>query len=254
MLFKANKIEKNKKKEKPHHMEQKAFEEEEIIEDDVIPEIIAASEPHMALLFLLDTSGSMKQNGAIGQLNAGLNRFKMEVCENKQTKEILDVAIVEFNTKHAVIQEFVPVEYIKPVELTARGGTVMSPAIDTALEMVTERSKFYRRAGTEPYKPWVMLVSDGAPSDNIDDAAKKIKDMEDAGKLSFRSLGVGDFDSKVLHKLSGQKVMKLTDGTDFTDFFDWVNKSMRSVSQSSPGERPKAEKLSGNVVVDTDWD
>jgi uncharacterized protein YegL len=49
--------------------------------------------------------------------------------------------------------------------------------------------------------------------------------------------------------------MKL-DGTDFSSFFDWVNKSMRSVSQSSPGEKVKPVDLEGNVTVDrsTDWD
>ena len=78
--------------------------------------------------------------------------------------------------------------------------------------------------------------------------------MEDADLVSFRSLGVGEYDSKTLHILSGPKVIQL-EGTDFSSFFDWVNKSMRSVSQSSPGERPKAIDLEGNVTVDrnTDW-
>lgn len=73
--------------------------------------------------------------------------------------------------------------------------------------------------------------------------------------MSFRSLGVEGYDSKVLHDLSGPKVMKLT-GTDFSSFFNWVSKSMRSVSQSSPHEKPESVDLEGNVTVDrsTDWD
>lgn len=218
------------------------------------PAIINANEPHMALVFLLDTSGSMGGE-PIDALNRGLNRFKIEVCENKQTKDILDVAIVEFNTNHQVVQEFVPVEYMDEVNLVANGGTVMSPAIKKALEMVNERSRFYRRSGSEPYKPWVILISDGAPTDDINVVAQEIKVMEEAGKVSFRSLGVEGYDPKALHMLSGPKVMKL-DGTDFSSFFDWVNKSMRSVSQSSPGEKPQAVDLEGNVTVDrsTDWD
>ena len=219
-----------------------------------VPTIINASESHMALVFLLDTSGSMGGE-PIKQLNEGLNRFKVEVCENKQTRDILDVAIIEFNTTYRVVQEFVPVEYMEPVNLEATGVTVMTPPIEKALEMVNERSRFYRRSGSEPYKPWIILISDGAPNDanEISVVAQKIKTMEDDGKVSFRSLGVEGYDSQTLHTLSGPKVIKLL-GTDFSSFFDWVNKSMRSVSQSSPGEKPKAEKLSGNVVVDTDWD
>ena len=228
-------------------LEQRNFNEEP-------PAIINANEPHMALVFLLDTSASM--GGApIRNLNDGLNRFKLEVSENKQTRDILEVAIVEFNSNYQVVQEFVPVEYMDTVNLIATGGTTMSPAIRKALEMVNERSRFYRRSGSEPYKPWVILISDGAPGDDITDVAQEIKAMEENGKVSFRSLGVEGYDPKTLHQLSGPKVMKL-EGTDFSSFFKWINKSMRSVSQSSPGEKAKAVDLEGNVVVDrnTDWD
>jgi uncharacterized protein YegL len=138
-------------------------------------------------------------------------------------------------------------------DLKASGRTYMAPAIEKALDMVTERSRFYRRSGSEPYKPWVILISAGAPSDDITYIAQEIKDMEKNQKISFRSLGVGGYDARALHTLSGPKVMRLQ-GLDFTSFFDWVNKSVRAVSQSAPGERPAAEKLTGNVVVDTDWD
>jgi len=222
----------------------------------LVPMIVNANESHMALVFLLDTSGSMAGE-KIRNLNEGLNRFKTEVCKNEQTKNILDVAIIEFNSNHRIVQEFCPIEYMDNVNLNATGGTLMSPAIRKALEMVNERSRFYRKSGSEPYKPWVILISDGQPdsNDNINIVAEEIRAMESAGKVTFRSLGVIGYDPKTLHILSGEKVMKL-EGTNFTDFFDWVNKSMRSVSQSSPSERPKAIPLEGTVYVDrnTDWD
>jgi len=212
------------------------------------PTIINASESHMALLFLLDTSTSM-EGDPIRELNAGLNRFKAEVCKDKQTRDILDVAIVEFNSKHRIVQDFSPVEYMENVNLVADGGTCMAPAIETALDMVTERSRFYRKTGSVAYKPWIFLISDGAPTDNISSATQRIKEMEKDGKVSFRSLGVEGYDSEVLHKLCGDKVLKLN-GTDFASFFDWMNMSLRSVSESSPGEKPKAVRLLGNVTRD----
>ena len=241
--------------EEMENLEQRSFSE--------IPAIINPSEHHMALAFLLDTSGSMgyAQGGevaAITALNEGLNRFKAEVCQNPQTRDILDVAIIEFNSTFRIVQEFVPVEYMDEINLAAVGTTKMTPAIRQALEMVSDRSRFYRRSGTEPYKPWIIMISDGAPDadDDITIVAKEIREMESAGKVSFRSLGVQGYDAKTLHTLCDGKVMKL-EGTDFTSFFDWVNKSMRSVSQSSPGEKPKTERLTGNVVIDVqnpDWD
>lgn len=227
--------------------------EEEIMQrkfNDDVPTIVNASEPHMACVLLLDTSSSMGGE-PIAELNAGLNQFKSEVCEDKTTRDVLDIAIVEFNSSHRIVQEFVPIEYMEPVNLQANGGTVMSPAIQTAIDMVNERSKFYRSSGTEPYKPWIIMISDGGPQDDIGEIANVIRDMEENGKLKFFSLGVQGYDSQTLHRLSGPKVMKLK-GYNFSKFFDWVNKSMRSVSVSSPGEKPKGVPLPDDVDKDTD--
>ena len=219
---------------------------------DDLPKIVNANDPHMALAFLLDTSSSMSGD-PIRELNEGLNRFKVEVCKDPLTRGMLDVAIIEFNSTHSVVQEFGPVEYMEEVNLKATGGTYMAPAIEKALDMVDERSRFYKQSGTAPYKPWVILISDGAPSDDLSGAISRIKEMEKNGKVSFRSLGVEGYNSKVLHDLCGPKVIKLT-GYDFTEFFDWVNKSMRSVSVTSPHENPEAVDLGGQtVVVDTNW-
>ena len=218
------------------------------------PPIIHANKPHMALLLLLDTSISMRGD-PIRLLNEGVNRFKEEVSKDDTTRKVLDVAIIEFNTTHRIVQEFVPVQHMNPVNLTATGGTNMSPAIREALNMVDERSRFYGRHGTAPYRPWVYLISDGEPNDDISAVAQEIKDMEKRGKVSFRSLGVPGYDSDILHKLCGPKVLKL-DGVDFTEFFDWLNKSMRVMSQTEPGERAQPVQTEGNLSVDRnpDWD
>ena len=217
--------------------------------DESIPQIINANEPHMACLLLLDTSGSMS-GVPISELNNAINRFKTEVCKDKTTRDVLDIAVIGFNSRPTVIQEFVPIEYMEPLNMKADGGTNMVSAIETAINMITERSRFYRRSGSEPYKPWIIMISDGFGG-NVDTIAETIHTLESESKLNFFSLGVEGYDSQTLHKLSGKKVMKLS-GYDFTSFFDWVNKSMRSVSQSSPGEKPRGIELPQNIDKDTD--
>ena len=219
----------------------------------VVPSIVNSSEPHMACLLLVDTSGSMAASRAIDELNAGLNQFKEQVCQDKTTRDVLDVAVVAFNDTTRVVQDFVPVEYMEPVTLTAGGGTYMTPALRTAIDMVNQRARFYRHAGTEPYKPWIVMITDGMPLDSIDEVAAELHDLEEQEKLKIFSLGVDNYDPKALHKLCGPKVMKLR-GHDFSSFFDWVNKSMRSVSVSTPGERPMGVPLPESVDKDTsDW-
>lgn len=215
------------------------------------PRIVNANEPHMACLFLLDTSGSMAGIGEtrpIDELVSALNRFKTEVCEDPRTRDILDVAIVEFNTDVRVVQEFAPIEYMEQVSLEAYGGTNMTAGLRTAIDMVVERGRFYRRS-TQPYCPWIVMITDGYPSDSIDDIAEEVQMLDQQDKLRLWSLAVQGADTKLLNKLGHNKRVLALQGYDFTGFFDWVNKSMRSVSVSSPGEKPKGQKLPDNVGI-----
>ena len=171
----------------------------------------------------------------------------------QRTKGILDVAIVEFNSTVRVVQPFVPVQRMEPVMLTANGGTDMVGGLNLAIDMVTDRSRFYRTAGTEPYKPWIIMITDGYPSEPVDEIAMRIKTLDEQGKLRLWALGVEGFDKDVLLKLcDGKRVLRLK-GYDFSGFFDWANKSMRSVSVSSPGETPQAAPLSNDVEIIQDW-
>ena len=212
-----------------------------------VPQIVNANESHMALVFLVDTSGSMSGQ-PIDELNRGMNRFKDQVCKDEKTKGILDIAIIRFSTDWEVVQDFTPIEYMQPVSFEAEGSTYMAEALSKSIEMVNERSRFYRRSGTEPYKPWIVLISDGAPFDDIDAMSKEINDMVEMEKLAFWSLAVPGADTKVLHKLSGRRVLDLAD-YDFAGFFDWVSKSMRAVSVSSPGEKAKGQELPSTITI-----
>lgn len=231
-------------------MKQIDFSNNEFLE---APPIVNTSEPHMACLFLVDTSGSMGMNinGVIpiNELNNALNRFKEEVCRDSRTRDILDIAIIEFNNSTKVVQDFRPIEYMKPVELIARGQTYLLPAIREAVSKINERSRFYRRMGTEPYKPWIVLISDGEPFDSVEEMSAEISPMVDTGKLAFWALSVPGANNEVLHKLAGQRVLNLKD-YDFSGFFNWVNKSMRAVSQSSPGEKVKGQELPSTITID----
>jgi uncharacterized protein YegL len=212
--------------------------------------IEAPNEPHLALVFLLDTSGAMKGK-PIYQFYEALNRFKDKVCENKQTRDIIDVAIIEFNGTHKVVQEFAPIGYMERASFDANGAAIMVPAIKTALRMVRERSKYYCRCGFVSYTPWIILISGSAPSDDIAGVAREIKDMENDGKVSFRSFGVPGCDMATLRQLSGEKVLALNDA-DFASFFIWLAESMTSVSISSPDVQ--LYESGGPVDSESDWD
>ena len=222
----------------------------ESINNDEIPAIIDVSEPHMALLFLVDTSATMKGE-SIYQLTEGINSFIKDINQSDTgINKILDVAIIEFNSIFKVVQEFRPVKFSEPVGFTATSGVTMVPAIEKALEMIKERIRFYNLLGTASFKPWIILISATDPSDDISSVAQVVKDRETDGKLRFISLGVLEYNSNVLHNLSSPKVLKLN-GTDFSDFFHWLklNLDHMRIARASPNDKPWID-LIGNVSID----
>lgn len=231
---------------------------------DKAPPIVNANEHHMALLFLLDISESMgstsliTNSAPINELGKAIDRFKVEVCKDERTKGILDVAIVEYNNNYRIVQEFTPVEYIRPVEFEASGTTYLAKPLDLALDMVNERSRFYNKIiGVEPYKPWVVIITDGLAMDDEDSISpviKKANEMAEADKVAVWSLVAGDAANdpgslSLLHRICGKRVLKLQ-GYDFNGFLDWANKSMRAVSVSSPGEKVKGQPLPASITID----
>lgn len=232
--------------------------------DSNIPPILNASEHHMALLFLLDTSGNMSDRDPvtgvipINELNDAINRFKYEVCQDPHTKDVLDVAVMEYNEGFRIVQDFSPVEYLQPIKVKAKGNAYVCDALNAAVDMVSERSRFYRRSGAEPYKPWIVVITNGMTMDEaaaIDHTVARVNDQVNKNNVAVWTLMAGDMVSEninaswLFHQLCGKRVLKLS-GCDFTGFFDWTNKSMRAVSQSSPGEKIQAQRLPQTIEID----
>ena len=201
-----------------------------------------ARKPRMPLIFLLDTSGATAPY--INQLNTSLNRFKSEVCRDGQTQDILDVAVVQFNDSVNVLQDFLPVENMKPTRLIAGGSAYYSAPVRESVQMLRD----YLRNQPDYYKPWVILVSGSNPADDITAAAGEVQSMQGAGKLRFMSLGVQGYNAAALKQLTD--VVFRMDGTDFTSFFDWIKGCMWAIARTSPSEKPQLPPLEGNVYRD----
>mgnify|MGYP001322723285 CR=1 FL=1 len=218
-----------------------AFRQEEF------PTVLSPNESHIACLLLLDTSGSMVDE-PIKQLNMALNEFKETGCQDPLTRERVDIAIVEFNDSPKTRQEFVPFPDMKAIQLKAGGGTDMTSAFRAAIPMVKERTRILKKAGAQPYKPWIVLISDGFDK-NIEVISQEIAKQREEGKLHVIALGVEGYDSDTLHKLAPNCVIKLL-GYNFSEFFNWLWKSFAVISTSAPGQKVVGPQLSENLEID----
>jgi uncharacterized protein YegL len=176
-------------------------------------------------MLLLDTSGSMA-GMAMQQLNDGIQTLKNELMQDALATKRVEVAMVTFGPVH-LESNFTTVDNFYPKRLVADGDTPIGAAITMGIEMIAKRKQVYRENGVGYYKPWMILITDGAPTDNWARAAELIKEGELKG--SFEGANVD-----VLGKLSVRIPLKLK-GLMFREFFLWLSSSMKMVSSKNPG-------------------
>src|SRR5579863_5595966 len=129
-------------------------------------------EPRCPCVLLLDTSGSM-QGTPIKELNDGIRTFKQELLGDPLATKRVEVALITFGPV-SLESDFQTVPNFYPPQLTANGDTPMGSAITMGIELVTRRKQEYKRAGISYYKPWIILITDGAPTDTWADAARQV--------------------------------------------------------------------------------
>lgn len=203
-------------------------------------------EPRCPCLLLLDVSTSM--NGrAIQELNDGLASFREELVSDSLAMQRVDVGIVTFGPAQVHTPFTTAGAFIAPT-LHANGDTPIGEAIRLGLNMLEQRKAEYRNAGIVHYRPWVFMITDGAPTDEWMTAAAAIRESEASKKLAFFAVGVAGARMDILSQISVRQPLKL-DGMKFRELFQWLSASMKSVSQSTPGAEVALIAPSGWAAV-----
>ena len=191
-------------------------------------------EPRVPCVLLLDVSSSMSGE-RIAELNAGLGVYKEELMSDSLAAKRVEVAVVTFGGQVETVIDFTTAESFSPPTLVPNADTPMGAAINRAIEMVTDRKATYRTNGIAFYRPWIFLITDGAPTDEWRAAAERVKQGEKSKAFSFFAVGVEGADFSVLGQIATREPLKLK-GMRFRDLFQWLSNSQQSVSRSTPGD------------------
>jgi uncharacterized protein YegL len=200
-------------------------------------EFLENPENRCPVVLVLDTSASM-QGTPIEALNEGLAEFKFDVEQDALASLRVEVSLVTFGSLVQKKQDFVTIDDFTPPVLTAAGKTPMGEALQLALDSLEERKDLYRTNGVSYYKPWVFLITDGAPTDGVlwQQAVEKVHKQEKAQQLSFFAVGVEGADPDILNELmpEGRTPFFLKD-LKFKELFRWVSMSVKRVSMGKVG-------------------
>jgi uncharacterized protein YegL len=203
-------------------------------------------EPRCPCVLVLDVSGSM-DGPRLAELNAGLATFRDELSSDALAQKRVEVAIVTFGPTK-VEMPFTGASTFYPPTLVAQGDTPMGGAIAQALALVRDRKSDYKANGVSYYRPWVFLITDGAPTDDWSAAAAAVREGEASKAFAFFAIGVQGAKMEILSQLSVRTPMSLN-GLKFRELFSWLSSSLRSVSHSAPNTEVPLAAPSGWASV-----
>lgn len=196
------------------------------------------------VVLLLDTSSSMEGN-SIDELNRGLSVFVEELLGDETAKKSVEILIVEFGGYPRVDEKnnFVLAEDFSPRIMKANGRTPMGEAIKLGLEKIQEEKSFLRGNGVNLYRPWLVLITDGYPTDMQENDEKWQATRNAIGKAESEkhclcwAFGTKSAKFKALKDLFPEKrVLRLEEGS-FKDIFLFLSTSLSIITSSKPGDK-----------------
>ncbi len=207
-------------------------------------EFIENPEPRCPCVLLVDTSSEMGGK-AIKALNQGMIHFREELLTDDLAAKRVEVSVVAFGPTR-IESHFQNPEDFYPPKLKADGDAPLGEAIDLAIQLVGDRKETYKEAGVQYYRPWVILISDGRPTDDWETSAELIRGLENDGSLAFWTIGTQTADMDLLSLISIRDPLRL-DGMRFHDLFAWLGKSLQAVSYSRVDEEVELPSMASWV-------
>jgi len=195
--------------------------------------------PRCPVVLLLDVSGSMAGQ-PIAELNAGVRQFIAETQADEAASMSVELEIITISTEAKAVLPFTTMSAVTPPgSFVAGGKTSIGAALNLADKHLSARRELYRANGISSYKPFLILVSDGGPTDGWKAVAQNFRAKAERGGFTFIGVEVG---ARANHEKMCQIVpaepgpVKLK-GLRFKQFFRWLTDSLGRVSASTVAEQ-----------------
>jgi len=207
----------------------------------------------MPVLVLADTSGSMTVDGKIGVLNDAIRRMVDSLSRVDIPDCVITVAVVSFGDEEARMHlPMTPVRDLQWEALQASGRTPMGQAFELARLLLEDDTVVPRRS----YRPNLVLVSDGIPTDEWRSPLQRLDETEQARRALRFAVGVGaDMKLDVLRDFAGPlgEVVDVENVEMLIEFFKFVTTTVTATilqPVQSQAELPTFKDYPTNDVIE----
>ena len=205
----------------------------------------------LPVIVAVDKSGSMSADGKIDALNLALRDFINSV-KDEDTAVDIKIALFSFGGSNASCD--LPLTSVSEIDadkytFTAYGRTPMGQAFTMIKEMIEDRDIVSSRS----YKPTIVLLTDGIPTDDWKTPLQNLISEGRSSKAFRIAMGIGDDADKDMLSLFVSSPDLLVSGEsarDIKKFFRFVTMSVTSRMKSqTPDTLPTVEYPDDEIVL-----
>lgn len=204
-----------------------------------LKDFVQATPRPLPVIVLADVSGSMSVEGKIQALNQSLREMISTFASAEELRAEIHVCVIAFGGHAWVHLPLQPAQKVKWSDMQSDGGTPMGAALVLAADLIEDHQAIPSRA----YRPAVVLVSDGMPTDDWKVGLSRFQNEGRASKADRLALAIGgDADETMLAQFlpdAGQRVFHAEDARQIKSFFKFVTMTVTSRSRSAdPNQVP----------------
>lgn len=192
----------------------------------------------LPVILLLDTSGSMSGH-KITTLNQAVREMLDTFRKEGAQEHLIVVSVITFGGGAAIHTAPTAAAQVAWKDLQADGGTPMGEALEIAKKLIEDKQALLSSA----YRPAVVLVSDGQPTDEWQGPLNAFIKEGRSAKCDRMSMGIGsDVDESVLSAFiagTPHPLYRAANAGQLHEFFRRVTMSVSMrVSSKTPNEIP----------------
>ena len=203
---------------------------------------VAKAKP-LPVVLLLDVSSSMGGE-SIKKLNIAVKEMISDFASAEKNEVEILVSIITFGAEVLLHTPYTSAKDIDWKDLTVSGSTPMGTAFSMAKAMIEDKETTPSRA----YRPTIVLVSDGEPTDSWQQPLRALVNDGRSNKCDRMAMAIGGAASNtVLNEfISGteNKVFTAQDASQIQEFFKFVTMSVTTRTNSQNANVvPKPEEI-----------